>query len=308
MKQMRIIGVIVLLLTLARTLLAQEINQDQLIKMRDSLDNLLIINPTNSAIIVRHHELEFFSFNSLLTNSNFNDKEGNSTNFDGKQILFNSILQLNYGVSKNRRVNIGADFNYRAYQYSADKESSAFSVFNGETGTASGFTHAGLRIRVQPFKKIYRLNYQSNIWFPVANQSNQLSLGTDKINWGNTFFYYKYFNNKVGLFTQANFTFAFPGAYSSYNAKTELYIPVSGSISFVANRKNIFFGTLTYSWITTDINKTLEGGDSDYVQATVGYQRILFKDFFLMMNYNATLLSRNYGEWNGFNLGIRYLY
>jgi hypothetical protein len=287
---------------------SQGIDQEKLIRMRDSLDNLLIVNPTTSAILVRHHEIEIFSFNSLLTNSQLNDKQGNSTNFDGKQILFSSIFQFNYGISKNRRLNLGIDLNYRAYRYDPTGESSAASVFKSDPLNTSAFTYAGLRIRWQPFKRIYNFTYQSNLWFPTANKDTQVALGSTKVNWGHTFFYYKYLTDKIGLFSQASVTLAFPGSATGEAEKAELYIPISLSLSYVANRKNIFFGSLAYSWITTDISKIMEGGDNDFSQFGIGYQHIFSRNFFTSINYSGTMYSRNYGTWNGLNVGIRYLY
>ncbi|HCZ37179.1 MAG TPA: hypothetical protein DHV26_14755 [Cytophagales bacterium] len=285
---------------------AQDIDANKLLRLRDSLDNVLVVNPSASAILAKHKEVEFFSFNSLSQNSQHFDKQGNAVSFSGKQILFNSLLQINYGLSRNRRVNVGIDLNYRAYRFSSDASESSLSVFDA-SGTQA-LTYAGVRLRVQPFKRHKTFNYQTNLWFPVANPDSQLALNTHKVNWGHTFFYYKYLNKRIGLFTQANLTIAIPGSNSSVEDKTELYVPVNVSLSYVVNPKNIFFTSGVYSWITTDISKTLEGGDSDFTQVAIGYQRVVTKKFFLMLNYNTTLTSRNYGKWSGLNAGLRLLY
>jgi hypothetical protein len=286
--------------------LAQDINANKLLRLRDSLDNILVVNPSASAILAKHKEVEFFSFSGLSQNSQHFDKQGNAVSFSGKQMLFNSLLQINYGLSKNRRVNIGIDLNYRAYRFSSDIGESSFSVFDA-SGTQA-LTYAGLRLRTQPFKRLKTFNYQTNLWFPIANPDAQLALSAHKVNWGHTFFFYKYLNTRVGLFTQANLTFAIPGSNSGVQEKTELYVPVNISLSYVVNPKNIFFTSGVYSWITTDISKTMEGGDSDFTQVVIGYQRVVTKKFFLMLNYNTTLTSRNYGKWSGLNAGLRLLY
>ncbi len=308
MRACKIILALSVLVFIQKDCYAQGIDGAKLIRMRDSLDNLLIVNPTTSAILVRKHEIELYSFSSLLNNTKFNDKQGSSTNFDGKQILFNSTFQINYGISRNKRVNVGIDLNYRAYRYDADEGSPSTSIFKSDAQNAGAFTYAGLRVRLQPFKRVYNFTYQSNVWLPVASAENQTALNASKVNWGNTFFYYKYFKNKIGLFTQANLTIALPGANSGADAKTEMYIPLNATVSYVANGKNILFGSLSYSWITTDISKTFEGGDSDFAQFGAGYQRIFTRNFSVMLNYTGTLMSRNYGSWNGLNVGIRYLY
>ncbi|MCE7863042.1 MAG: hypothetical protein DYG99_05805 [Bacteroidetes bacterium CHB5] len=297
---------ILLWLFVPTALVAQSINADKLLRLRDSLDNILIVNPSASAILAKYKEVEVFSFNSLSHNSQQYDKQGNAVVFSGKQILFNSILQVNYGLSRNRRVNIGIDLNYRAYRYSADAGESSLSVF--DPSATQTMTYAGVRLRVQPFKRYKTFNYQTNLWLPVASPDAQLALNTHKLNWGHTFFFYKYLNNRIGLFTQANITIAITGSNSSLEDKTELYLPLNLSLSYVVNPKNIFFTSGIYSWITTDISKTFEGGDSDFTQVVVGYQRVVTKKFFLMLNYNTTLTSRNYGKWSGLNLGLRLLY
>jgi hypothetical protein len=126
--------------------------------------------------------------------------------------------------------------------------------------------------------------------------------------WGNTFFYYRYFNRKIGLFAQANITLAFPTKTTGEDAPMEFYAPISVSLSYVASRKDIFFGSLGYSWISLDASHMTEGADSDYGQYGLGYQRIITKRFFANASYNGTLFARNFGVWSGFSLGIRYLY
>lgn len=287
---------------------AQQIDQEKLVRMRDSLDNLLMVNPTASAILVKHREVELYSFSSFLGSTRFNDKQGNNANFTGKQILFNSLLQANYGISKNRRANIGLDISYRAYRFDPDEQRSLFSVFENKPDNTRSLSYAGPRLRVQPFKRLYNFTYQSYLWFPIAQARQQAALGSDKINWGHTFFYYRYFNRKIGLFLQANVAFAFPGSNSAPDATTEFYMPLSLSLSYVVTRKDIFFGSLSYSWINNDSKNITEGADSDFIQGALGYQRIVTRRFFLNVNYNTTLSARNYGVWNSFNFGLRYLF
>lgn len=298
---------IILMMIPCASATAQEIDQDALLRRRDSLEHLLMVNPGASAILVKKGELELYSFNSLLTSSQFNDKQGNNSNLPGKYLLFNSLFQVNYGVSANRRFNVGLDVSYRAYRYSPDKSDPIFSVFEGGPTTVRSLAYVGPRVRWQPFSRISNFTYQSHVWFPIAKESRQDDLGTSRINWGHTFFYYKYFSRKVGLFGQASFTFAFPTSASGDNAKTEYYMPLSLSLVFVPSPKNILFGTVTYSWTNYDLSKITEGADSDFAQYGIGYQRVISKYFFANISYYGTLMARNYGVWNGFNLGVRYV-
>jgi hypothetical protein len=107
----------ILFLATGITVFAQDIDQDRLIRMRDSLDNLLMINPTASAILVRRGEIEFYSFNTLRSSTQFNDKQGNNSNLGGKYVLFHSLFQVNYGISKNRRLNVGLDASYQSLAF-----------------------------------------------------------------------------------------------------------------------------------------------------------------------------------------------
>ncbi len=286
----------------------KNINQYRLLRMRDSLDYLLMVNPSASTILVKKGEIELYSFNGFLSSAQFNDKQGNNSNLLGKQILFNSLFQVNYGLARNRRVNVGLDLSYRAYRYDLDKSASLFSVFESEQGNVRSLTYAGPRVRIQPFRKIKHFTYQSYVWLPIAKDTRQTPLGSTKINWGNTFFYYRYLTSRVGMFAQANFTLAVPGPHSEENNTTEFYLPLSLSLSLVATSKDIFFGSLSYSWVSYDINNVFEGADSDFSQYGIGYQRIFSKRFFANVSYNGTVFARNNGRWSGINLGIRYLY
>jgi hypothetical protein len=197
---------------------------------------------------------------------------------------------------------------YRAYRYSPDKDDPIFSVFEEGPTTVRSLAYAGPRVRWQPFSRISNFTYQSHLWIPIAKETRQDDLGTSRINWGHTFFYYKYFSRKVGAFAQASFTFAFPTSASGDGATTEYYMPLSLSLVFVPTPKNILFGTLTYSWTNYDISKVTEGADSDFSQFGIGYQRVFSKYFFANISYYGTFFARNYGVWNGFNLGVRYVF
>lgn len=308
MKRIYIIVVALIIITPA---LAQEIDAAKLLKMRDSLDNILMVNPTSSAILVRQGELELYSFNTLMSTKTFNDREGNSAYQPGKYSLFNSLFQVNYGLSKSRRINIGADVSYRSYRFDVDKGSSSFKVLGGDASNIKGLNYAGLRVRVVPFRKLRNFTWQSYVWMPVASKDIRYSLGSDKVNFGNTLFYYTYLTKKLGLFLQANMTLAFanskpnPDGTLSY---TELYLPLSASVSYVLTPKDIAFGSLTYSWVNDDARNFKEGADHDFSQISIGYQRIISKRFFANIVYTGTIFSRNYGEWNSVSFGVRYLY
>lgn len=289
----------------------KSIDQKRLLKMRDNLDNLLIANKSGSAILVKQGEFEFYSFNSFLSSSKAFDKNGNNSNQHGKLIQFSSQFQFNFGVSKNRRVNIGGDVIYTSYRHDLTGTNSVFSILEKDPRNVSAFTYAGPRIRIQPFKRLYNFSYQSYFWFPLASQERSARLGSSKSNWGNTFFFYKYFNQKVGIFAQANFTLAFPSGNAEDNLqdeeknKTEFYLPLTVTTSYVASGKNIFFASLTYSRLNKDVSTVMEGADSDIVQYGVGYQRIFTKYLFANINYNGTIMARNYGSWQNITLGIR---
>jgi hypothetical protein len=288
------------------------IDQKRLLKMRDDLDNLLVANKSGSAILVKQGEIELYSFNSFLSCDEMHDKNGNNANLRGNLIQFSSQFQFNVGLSKTRRVNVGADLIYSSYRQDLSGRSSVFSIFKGDSRNVSAFTYAGPRIRVQPFRRLYNFSYQTYLWLPIASDARQRLLGSSKTNWGHSLFFYKYYNQKVGIFAQANFTFAFPlgreddqDDLEEVNDKTEFYLPVSFTTSYVASKKNIFFASLSYSRINKDVSTIMEGADSDFVQYGLGYQRIFTKKLFANINYSGTILARNYGSWENITLGIR---
>jgi hypothetical protein len=278
--------------------------------MRDELDNLLIANRAGSAILVKQGEVELYSFNSFLSSQKSFDKNGSNANFHGKLIQFASQLQVNFGVSKSRRINVGADLLYSAYRHDVTTSNSVFSIFNNDPSTVKSATYAGVRLRLQPFKRVYNFSYQTYVWFPIASEQRRYLLGSSKMNWGNTFFYYKYFNQKFGLFAQANLTFAFPSGDSTRlgedENKTEFYLPLNLTASYVVAKKNIFYASIVYSRINKNVSQIMEGADSDFMQYGIGYQRIFTKRLFANINYNGTIMARNYGSWDNLTLGIRY--
>jgi hypothetical protein len=288
------------------------IDQNRLVKMRDNLENLLIANKSGSAILVRLGEIELYSFNSFLSSDKSYDKNGNNANQHGKLIQFTSQFQFNIGISKSRRFNVGADVLYSSYRHDLSEASSVFSIFKSDPRNVSAVTYAGPRIRIQPFKRLYNFSYQTYFWLPIASDAKRELLGSSKSNWGHTFFFYKYYNQKIGIFAQANATLAFPSRNKDEqdnsdekNDKTEFYLPLSFTASYVVSRKNIFFASLSYSRINKDVSTIMEGADSDFAQYGVGYQRIITKNFFANVNYNGTIMARNYGSWENITFGIR---
>lgn len=282
-----------------------QIDEGRLIRMRDSLDNLLIVNPTSSAILVEKGQVEFYSFNSLLISNRFNDRDGQNSNIPGSQLYFSNISQLNFGLSKLRRFNAGIDVCFSAYRYSLDKEQTYTAVF--DDGAVSALTYVGPRIRVQPFRNVRRFNIQVYSWIPVADAATQQALNTSRVVTGATFFYYKYILSKLAISLQANTSINIPGENSEESATPALNLPLSFAVSYAPSQKNIFFASGSYVRMNEDISTFMEGADSDYVMVGAGYQHIFFRTVFLNISYNTTLMARNYGTWSGLNAGIRVL-
>ncbi|MEJ1238058.1 hypothetical protein WBG78_08015 [Chryseolinea sp. T2] len=287
----------------------RHLSDARLLKMLDSLDRLLVANTRASATLVKLGQVELYSSNSFQSTDFQFDKDGNSANYQGRAHIFNSFLQVNIGVSKKRRVNVGLEGMYRRYRYDFQGDKDMFSILQNDTTTLQNFTYAGARVRVQPFRQLYNFTWHSFLWAPLGSKDKQQQLRTTKYVWGNTLFWYKYFNPSVGIMANASGMVMMPSASTpAEDNDTEFLYNFGVTLSVIPIRKNILFGIVSYSRSNKDIGTLFEGADTDFLEVGGGYQRTFSKRFFANVSYTTVALAHNFSKWNQLNVGVRYLF
>lgn len=164
--------------------------------------------------LLRKNQYDLTVFNTLYTQQKENwlgqDVSGYRSTF------VTNLVQITYGVTKNKRVNLGLDLNFRYNGIVRDNDalsgiSEAFRFTNDATSRA-GLASVGLRARLQPFKEVPDFTMQTTFQMPtmrVAEGNGDLFWADwDRITWWNQFFYTKNFS-KFQLFAEIDLLFRF---------------------------------------------------------------------------------------------------
>lgn len=182
-------------------------------------DNSIDLQTYTAGTLLHKGQFDFTLFNSIYTETKMNwlgrDFEGNRTT------LFTSSLQVLYGISKSRRVNLGVEVNYKSTGRSSDSNilsiTDAFTLENNAV-LRSGIANVGLRVKVIPFKDVTDFSIQSTFYVPtIANPegyTNPDGSGNGNLTWSDwnryvswTQFFYTKSYSKSQLFAEVDFLY-----------------------------------------------------------------------------------------------------
>lgn len=156
--------------------------QEDLALLPDTLD-LPALFPGLAPQMIGQDQWEVLVFNPLTTFKL--DNQVDSSVFRGTQLTH--ILQVNYGLLRNRRLNVGVELQYGHARSDSEETSSPFRVLGSqrETGRSfRSFSAAGLRLRAMPFGTLPELTLQSALLFPLGKDSlHRAALGRQRIEW-----------------------------------------------------------------------------------------------------------------------------
>ena len=132
--------------------------------------NLLEFTPSK---LLYNGQVDIKWFNNLFTTTTFVNEDGDKFSTGGRQNFFTSSLEVFFGVSKNRRVNIGFLAEYRSNTRDGRGVFDVFS-FDGEAGTArSGLTRLAPSIKWQPFKNVKNFSVQNSVIFSLIDNEEE---------------------------------------------------------------------------------------------------------------------------------------
>ena len=131
----------------------------------DDQGGSVIQNLTPSKLI-KKGQVDIKWFNNLFTQTRNADSNGDVSDVQ-RGNFFTSTLDVFYGISENRRVNIGAVLEFRSNTVGGRGAFDVFS-FDGERGTArSGITSIAPSIKFVPFNSVSNFSIQSSIVIPL---------------------------------------------------------------------------------------------------------------------------------------------
>ncbi len=124
-------------------------------------------------------EVEILSFNPLTT-TRLNTRFEDST-FVSRLTTLTHQLQVNLGILRSRRLNLGLELQYNHLRNDPDPGSSAARVLgNQDNLTVRGFTGLGFRLRAMPFGTLPELTLQTLVVLPIGKSDE---LGRERVTW-----------------------------------------------------------------------------------------------------------------------------
>ncbi|MFK8037996.1 MAG: DUF547 domain-containing protein [Crocinitomicaceae bacterium] len=267
--------------------------------------------------LLRKNQFDYTLFNTMYTES-----KGNwlgIDNSDYRNTFVTHLAQITYGITKNKRINIGLDLNFRYNGRVLDNGdfsgiSKAFS-FENDTNSRVGITAVGFRIKVQPFKAVADFSIQSTIQVPIikdAEGTASLYWGDwDRITWWNQFFYTKTFN-KIQVFGEIDLLFRFKKYESQIGM---LDIPLNLFLSYFPTPKvTLYAMTQHVPRLTNNITPSDLGVvetdwviPSNYTASGFGAKYQITSQMNLEVLYSNFWRGTNSGLGNTFNFGIKYI-
>ena len=266
----------------------------------------------NAGSLLRKKQFDFTLFNTLYTQTKSNWL--GLTTIGDRQTFNTHLIQIIYGVSKSKRINIGIDISIKSSGRSVDQSvkgiSSAF-LYTNTDSSRFGIPSIGLKLKVQPFKDVSNFTIQSTIQGPTvkaAEGNNDLFWADwERITWWNQFFYTKSFG-KFQLFTEFDMLFRF-GIYETHIDMLDM--PMSAFFSyFPTNKITIYAMAQHVPRFTNKINPSIQTDwviPSNYTASGLGFKYQLNSHFGIELLYTDFWRGKNSGLGSTFNIGLKYI-
>lgn len=233
-----------------------------------------------------------------------------------RETFVTHLAQVTYGISKNKRINIGLDINFRSSGRSTDSTfagiAPAFSYENGPDSRV-GITAIGARVRLQPFKAVSDFSIQSTLQLPTIEHPEGSSdpqlywADWDRITWWNQFFYTKSFGD-FQLFTEIDLLFRF----KKYDTQIGMLdIPMSVFFSyFPTNKITLYAMSQHVPRLTNNINPDVATDwviPMNYTASGLGAKYQISRGLNVELLYSNFWRGQNSGLGSTFNIGIKYI-
>lgn len=266
----------------------------------------------NAGSLLRKNQFDFTLFNTLYTQT---ESDWLGVKSIGDRQTFNThLIQITYGISENKRVNVGLDINVKSSGRSVDQSakgiSSAF-LYTNTDSSRFGIPAVGLKLKVQPFKAVSNFTIQSTIQGPTvrAAEGNSELFWADweRITWWNQFFYTKSFG-KFQLFAEFDMLFRFK-IYEEQIGMLDL--PMSAFFSyFPTNKITIYAMTQHVPRLTNDYNPEITTDwviPSNYTASGLGFKYQISRGLGVELLYTDFWRGKSSGLGSTFNIGLKYI-
>lgn len=257
------------------------------------------------SLLISKGQTEFKLFNSLYTQNQFFNAEGEKLDAGGRSNFFTSIMEYNYGVSS--KVTLGGEIWFRSVANGVSNSSpTKVLAFTNSSQSRTGINLAGIKVKFNPIKKWEKFSVQSGLMLSVISdpQSENLErpfLDNNRHLWITKLLYDKKISEKFQVFTQ----FA---AWVSIDKELDdenmgLATPLDVFISYFPSKKITIYLQNQF-WPSLGG----EGISSYFVQEGLGLKYQLAKGIELETSYTLFVVGKDTGAGQTFNLGVRILH
>ncbi|MFT7343556.1 MAG: hypothetical protein ACI9XP_000130 [Lentimonas sp.] len=287
------------------------------IPFSEPIDESFNIQTYNSGRLLAKGRQDITLFNSLYTENKSNWMGQDFTGF--RNTFFTQLLQVTFGISENKKWNLGFDVQLRNSSSSNLDSyrsiSNAFAYKNNDS-TRFGVTSVGVRARFQPFTSEPNFTIQSTLSGPTIRHPEGLSSESEnlyfadwaRITWWNQFYYTKDFK-KSQLFGELDLWFRFPIVSSQI---TMLDVPISVIYSYFPSKRWTVYG-LAQNLYRFVYNTDFSGAKTDfvipanYLQVGAGLKYQVKDNVQLEFLYGNFIHSVNSGRGESLSLGIKWI-
>ena len=258
-----------------------------------------VIQNLTPSQLIKKGQWDIKFFNNLYTQTESTFTDGN----EPRETFFTSTLDVFYGISENRRWNIGTIVEFRS-NVNSDRDALDVFSFDGENGTArSGLTSIAPAVKFVPFKNLGNFSILSAFHIPLVDNEVEQGVFLDQNGYilQNRFFYdYSFGQKKWQLFTELNTEFNFGKEEDSF-ANDSLRLTPGIFLSYFPSSKFTVLGLVQHSQLIDlgndfSQNFTAVGGGAKYQLTNALNIEILYTNF---VRGNDTGLGET------FNIGLR---
>ncbi len=293
--------------------------------VNEDIDILPILGGTNlqqftAGSLLGKGKADITLFNTMYTE---NHQIWKGQEFSGYRSTFMThLLQVTYGITKSKRINVGLDVSFRSSGQSTDSTISGIApafAYKNAPDSRVGVTSLGIRVKVQPFKNVADFSIQSTFsmptiehpegYYPTDASQNLFWADWDRNTWWNQIFYTKTYGD-FQLFTEMDFLFRFRRNEAQIGM---LDLPASVFLSYFPTKR------ITLYAMTQHVHRFTNNIDPDnpivtdwvipmnYTASGIGFKYQVLPNLNLEFLYTNFWRGRNSGLGNTFNFGVKFL-
>ncbi len=262
----------------------------------------LIQSYTPSSLLGKGH-WEFSIFNNLYTQTRAVDQNGKIWKVK-RENYFTSSLKAIYGVSKQKRINVGIILNLK----STTLKSNALSPLqfqDNEIDSRSGLGSIAPVLKITPFKNIGNFSVQTSLSIPLETQpETPVFLDKNSYVWSNQFFYdISFAKDRFQFFTELDINLIFGDKELGY-ANNSISTPASVFLSYFPN-----YLTTVYTMIQHSPSYGLgnSGFDQNFTQYGLGGKYQIFEKMNIEILITDFFRGENSGIGETYNFGLKYI-